>query len=148
MNAHSVLARNRSFPLALLLLAVVAALGVVVPASPAHADAYGCTLSSNGKRNCIRIHSFGGSGPDVDWIKATHEGSAVEPVVCEVQFLYTITRSATLLASGKSPVISGCSLARGWTFQIDRTFPSGSKACIRSWEQGRLTPGEPCKTIY
>lgn len=112
-----------------------------------YADAVKCSGSNLLKANCLRVHSHGGSGPDIDYIKASRGASTLDPRVCNVQFVYIITRRATLLAHGKSPVLGGCGINRGWTFQIDRTFPAGSKICIYVFEEGKETGGQPCATI-
>jgi len=42
----------------------------------------------------------------------------------------------------------GCSVGRAWfTFDVNRTFPSGSRVCSRFREYGVQQGGEPCITL-
>ena len=109
----------------------------------AHASSAGCTLGYDETYTCLGIY---GSGTHVDSFRVSY--NKTYRTICAYQAKVTVTSPAGTTWTYWSSKHTGCSFNTAWfDFEVNRSYPSGSRACGFFYERGEYRGAKPCNTI-
>lgn len=140
MTTQTILIRRTAAATATALLALTAL------AHPASAGSNGCTGAPSGI-TCIKVNGGGLHVGSVDAVRDKFSNS----LICNYSAAVEVTKDGASLYHDDSGVIRNGECVPGRAYihmNVDREFPSGSKICIRFFENGDQQGGAPCAKIH